>query len=166
MIAEIDTLCGRLWISGDEENIFEVSWDIIQGSPHGGELDWILCALDAYFSGKLTRFPGMLTFFGRQPVWTRAANISPPRRVSDNALLAVSRIPFGRVSAYGDIARDLGNPRLARAVGQACKNNPIPVIVPCHRVVARNSLGGFSSGLIRKEILLAHEGVPLAGIRA
>lgn len=86
-----------------------------------------------------------------------------PRRLTDSALLTVSKIPFSSVGHYGDIALGLGNPDLASAVVQACRDGPIPVIVPCHRIVSRRALGGFSSGLIRKEILLAIEGVPYPG---
>ncbi len=166
MIAKIDTPCGRLWISGNQDSVFEVSWDSIPGPPHTGELDWILGPLGDYFTGREARFPGTLSFEETRPVWVREKASHPLRRVSDRALLAVSHIPFGRVSTYGDIARSLGNPHLARAVGQACKRNPVPVIVPCHRVLAYNSLGGFSSGLFRKEILLRLEGIPVAGTQA
>lgn len=79
--------------------------------------------------------------------------------MSQKVLLAISRIPFGCVKTYGQIAAELGNPRMARAVGQVCRNNPIPLLVPCHRVIGRNSLVGFSSGLWRKKALLEHEGI-------
>ena len=68
------------------------------------------------------------------------------------------KIPFGETVSYQDLARRLGKPQAARAVGQACGRNPIPLIVPCHRVIAANSsLGGFSAGLDRKRWLLEHE---------
>ncbi len=70
------------------------------------------------------------------------------------------KIPPGETISYQELARRLGNPKAARAVGQACGANPIPLIVPCHRVIAANgSLGGFSSGLPRKRWLLEHEQV-------
>jgi methylated-DNA-[protein]-cysteine S-methyltransferase len=56
----------------------------------------------------------------------------------------VFTIPYGSTLTYGEVARAIGNPRAARAVGQANRNNPIPLVIPCHRVVGRNSLGGFS----------------------
>jgi len=72
------------------------------------------------------------------------------------------RIPAGRVTTYGDIAAQIGRPRGARAVGQACGSNPVVLFVPCHRVVAANGgLGGFGSGLSLKEALLRHEGVSI-----
>jgi methylated-DNA-[protein]-cysteine S-methyltransferase len=68
------------------------------------------------------------------------------------------KIPRGETVSYQELARRVGNPQAARAVGQACGKNPIPLIVPCHRVIASNgTLGGFSSGLPRKRWLLDHE---------
>lgn len=73
----------------------------------------------------------------------------------------VSRIPRGRVRTYGDIARAVGNPGAARAVGQLMARNPVCLAVPCHRVVGSGGrLGGFTGGLDRKRRLLALEGVP------
>ena len=72
------------------------------------------------------------------------------------------RIPCGETRSYGEIADDLGKRRAARAVGGACGANPIPVLIPCHRVLAANGgLGGFSGGLEWKRRLLALEGVLL-----
>ncbi len=72
------------------------------------------------------------------------------------------RIPRGGSRSYGEIAAELGKRRAARAVGGACGANPIPVLIPCHRVIAANgSLGGFSGGLEWKRRLLAIEGVLL-----
>ncbi len=70
-------------------------------------------------------------------------------------------IPFGRTRSYSDVARRLEQPGASRAVGAANGANPIPIIVPCHRVVARNGLGGFTGGLDLKQRLLALEGVYL-----
>jgi methylated-DNA-[protein]-cysteine S-methyltransferase len=68
------------------------------------------------------------------------------------------KVPPGETVSYQELARRLGKPKAARAVGQACGANPIPLIVPCHRVIAANgTLGGFSSGLERKRWLLRHE---------
>lgn len=69
-------------------------------------------------------------------------------------LYALTHIPYGKVASYGGIAQSIGNPHAARAVGNVCKRNPLPVIIPCHRVVAKNGIGGYSSGIHRKEILL------------
>jgi O-6-methylguanine DNA methyltransferase len=70
----------------------------------------------------------------------------------------LQRIPYACTSTYGDIARDIGNPKAVRAVGAAIGQNPHSIIVPCHRVVGANgSLTGFSGGLDRKQHLLHHE---------
>jgi O-6-methylguanine DNA methyltransferase len=75
---------------------------------------------------------------------------------------ALLRIPTGRTSTYAELAAAAGHPRAVRAAGSACGANPIPVLVPCHRVVASaGKLGGFSSGLDWKRRLLAREGVDL-----
>jgi methylated-DNA-[protein]-cysteine S-methyltransferase len=69
------------------------------------------------------------------------------------------RIPWGQTISYGELARRVGNPKASRAVGQANAVNPIPLITPCHRVIAGDgSLRGYSSGLDRKRWLLRHEG--------
>jgi methylated-DNA-[protein]-cysteine S-methyltransferase len=75
---------------------------------------------------------------------------------------------MGRLGTYGDIARQLGLPAAARAVGAAVGRNPISIIVPCHRVVGRDgSLTGYAGGLPRKRALLAHEAAPpFAGLAA
>lgn len=70
---------------------------------------------------------------------------------------AISTIPCGATRTYGDLAGQLGNRRLARAVGQACNKNPLPLVIPCHRVVAGTGLGGFAGGEQAKKILLACE---------
>ncbi len=75
-------------------------------------------------------------------------------------LLAIARIPFGETRTYGWVAREIGQPKAARAVGQALHTNPIPIILPCHRVIASDGrLGGYGGGLPLKQTLLALEGV-------
>jgi methylated-DNA-[protein]-cysteine S-methyltransferase len=77
---------------------------------------------------------------------------------------AMRKIPFGETISYGDQARKVGKPTAYRAVGSANGKNPIPIIVPCHRVLASDgSLGGYSLGLSMKRRLLALEGVSVAG---
>lgn len=72
----------------------------------------------------------------------------------------LSTIPFGQTLSYQQLAQLVGNPKGARAVGQACGRNPFPLIIPCHRILtSQNHLGGFSCGLPVKQRLLAHEGV-------
>jgi len=72
---------------------------------------------------------------------------------------ALRRVPYGRTVTYGELARRAGRPGAARAVGQAMARNPVPILVPCHRVVAAAGLGGFGGGAALKRRLLALEGV-------
>lgn len=73
-------------------------------------------------------------------------------------------IEYGRVASYGQVARDVGKPDMARAVGQAVGANPIPIVVPCHRVVASDGrLTGFGGGLPAKVALLKLEGIDVDG---
>jgi len=106
--------------------------------------------LDEYFAGKRRKFTVPLDLHGtpfQLEVWQ-----------------TLRRIPFGKAVSYGEEARMLGKPKAARAVGSANGRNPIPIIVPCHRVVAGDgSLGGYSAGLPMKRKLLALEGVSVAG---
>lgn len=74
------------------------------------------------------------------------------------------RVPYGRVITYGSLAEAVGRPELARAVGQAVGANPVPILIPCHRVVAAEGrLGGFSGGLAVKAALLRTENVDVEG---
>jgi len=73
-------------------------------------------------------------------------------------LAEVARIPYGRTRTYGEIARAVGNPGAVRAVGMANARNRLPIVIPCHRVVAENGLGGYAGGLAMKRRLLALEG--------
>ncbi len=99
--------------------------------------------LTAYFDGTLTRFD--LPFD-----WGIGLNAEVRR--------AMAAIPFGETRTYGDLAKTVGAP--TQAVGQACGANPIPILIPCHRVLGRNTLGGFSApgGAETKVALLRHEG--------
>jgi methylated-DNA-[protein]-cysteine S-methyltransferase len=74
-------------------------------------------------------------------------------------LRAVTQIPFGQVVSYGDIARRIGSGSASRAVGGALGRNPVPIIVPCHRVITwKGLLGGYAHGLFTKRALLQFEG--------
>jgi O-6-methylguanine DNA methyltransferase len=73
---------------------------------------------------------------------------------------ALRKISLGKTKSYGEIAQAIGKPKAVRAVGGACGANPVPVLIPCHRVLAANKkLGGFSGGLDWKRSLLAREGI-------
>ena len=81
------------------------------------------------------------------------------------AWAAMGRIPRGSVMGYAELARRAGSPRAVRAAGQACAGNPLPLFVPCHRIVAASGrLGGFTGGLAWKRFLLRREGAPGADV--
>ena len=78
-------------------------------------------------------------------------------------LLELKKIPFGTTTTYQELASLVGNPKAARAVGNACARNPMLLVIPCHRVLGSNGLGGFSAGGIEvKKLLLTFEKRPLA----
>lgn len=81
-----------------------------------------------------------------------------------NVYQVVASIPYGEVRTYSWVAEQLGKPKAARAVGQALKRNPYPLVIPCHRVIAANGLGGFGGGLKMKKKLLSHERYKFTGI--
>ena len=102
--------------------------------------------LDAYFAGT-------------RRVFDLPIDWSLVRGFALRVLHATAAVPFGRVTTYGSVARSAGSPRAARAAGNALGSNPIPIVVPCHRVLhADGGLGGYSGGLDRKQFLLALEG--------
>jgi len=78
---------------------------------------------------------------------------------------AIRQVPYGRTVTYGALARRAGRAGAARAVGQALARNPVPILVPCHRVVAADGLGGFGGGLALKRRLLAMEGAAVPASR-
>lgn len=99
-----------------------------------------------YFDGELGRFSIPLDLRGVTAFQSKV-------------LSTIAKIPAGAVRSYGQIAAAIGKPKAARAVGQALGSNPIPIVLPCHRVVASDgSLGGYTGGLDRKRRLLALEG--------
>ena len=101
-----------------------------------------------YFAGRRTEFT--------LPIDLSAVHGPFQRRV----LKRLSRLPFGRVISYGELATRAGSPRGARAVGAAMAANPMPVVIPCHRVIeSRGKLGGYTGGVSMKKKLLTHEGV-------
>jgi methylated-DNA-[protein]-cysteine S-methyltransferase len=109
-------------------------------------MDGVVKELQNFFEGKAVDFSGVPLDLQGTPfqikVWEE-----------------LRRIPRGETISYRELANRVGNPKAIRAVGQANSRNPVPIIVPCHRVTnADGSLGGYSSGPERKEWLLKHEG--------
>jgi methylated-DNA-[protein]-cysteine S-methyltransferase len=99
-------------------------------------------------------------FAGRRHAFSVPIDWRLVRGFAADVLRATARIPFGRVASYRDVAADAGSPNAYRAAGNALGSNPVPIVVPCHRVLhAGGGLGGYTGGLERKRYLLTLEGV-------
>lgn len=99
---------------------------------------------------------------GREVDFEVEVDISRLGAFTREVLYELRKIPRGEVKTYGWLARRVGKPGAARAVGQALKRNPIPIIIPCHRIIRDDgTMGGFSMGVNIKERLLALEGVKI-----
>jgi methylated-DNA-[protein]-cysteine S-methyltransferase len=150
---EFDSPAGRLLLAGDGDSLIQVCF---QSGPRPTQAanDWVADAkpfrlvirqLGEYFAGERRRFD--------LPLAPRGTEFQ--RRV----WRALREIPYGQTISYGELARRIGNPSAPRAVGLANGANPLPIIVPCHRVIgADGSLTGFGGGLPIKRKLLALEG--------
>ena len=111
------------------------------------ELDEVQRELDLYFTGKLDHFDLPLD-------WQLSGGFR------QRVLRAIDRIPYGQTRTYTEMALEAGNERAVRAAGTACGSNPIPLVVPCHRVLRTSgALGGYGGGLPMKQALLELEGV-------
>jgi methylated-DNA-[protein]-cysteine S-methyltransferase len=141
---------GLVRIAFEDENRDDVLGEVAEHlSPRILEaprrLDPVRRELDKYFAGRLRDFEVPID-------WSLTGVFA--RRV----LRRTARIPYGSVASYRDVAVGVGTPRGARAVGNALGSNPIPVVVPCHRVVRTGgAIGGYGGGLPRKRYLLALE---------
>lgn len=135
---------GPLVVTVRNGAVAQVTWGNTRWDDADPLLDRAQAQLEGYFAGARRDFDLPLEISGSA--------------FQRDVCAAISAIPFGETLTYGEIARRLGAP--PQAVGQACGHNPIPVIVPCHRVLAANGLGGFSArgGIETKVALLRHEG--------
>ncbi len=141
----LDTPLGPFWVEVADGAVVASGWGTGEDTtPADPVLRRALSELAAYFEGEAVSFS----------VPVRPGSTGLTARV----LAALRTIPRGETRTYGDLARDLGAP--PQAVGQACGANPVPVLIPCHRVVAADGLGGFSApgGVETKVWLLRHEG--------
>jgi methylated-DNA-[protein]-cysteine S-methyltransferase len=133
------------------KNIYEVKKSLSTLYPDGIESEQsfktIKFLLDRYLKGEKVDFDVEIDISGESPFTQRV-------------LRELLKIPYGKVRSYLWIGKRVGHKMAARAVGQAVKRNPIPIIIPCHRVIREDgSLGGFSLGIEIKKRLLAIEGV-------
>ena len=159
-----DTPVGRLLVATNERGLCRISFD---PEPER-ELDSLATAfgarvlrsakpndpvrreLDEYFEGARREFD-------------LAVDLTPLPAFQRSVLEELVLVPYGGVDTYGGLAQRIGKPRAARAVGGALNRNPIPIVVPCHRIVgASGSLVGYAGGLERKQALLGLEGALLA----
>jgi len=151
--AYLETPIGTLLIAGDASAVLQVTFSV-HGKPAKAEAGWVesqrgpvgeaIRQLREYFAGKRTGFDLPLAPRGtefQRSVWRQ-----------------LQEIPYGETISYGELARRVGNPKASRAVGSANGANPLPIVIPCHRVIAGNgTLGGFGGGLPMKQTLLALE---------
>ncbi len=155
----LDTPLGPLRLDGSAKGLsrLEFTGDVPPGAPSEvppGAPAWLaeaVSAIQKYFAGGLRELPPAPLDLTGTPfqlqVWQE-----------------LQKIPPGQTLSYQELARRLGRPRAARAVGQAVGANPVPLLIPCHRVIAAHGkLGGYSAGLPRKRWLLKHEGAEMAG---
>ncbi len=162
--ARIESPIGPLFVAASDRGVCEIGFGTQEteegfrrqlerrgffpaADRHG--VEGIIRQLSEYFRGERNRFEVPLDLSGVSP-FTHAV------------LAATSEVPFGHLATYRDIAHRIGRPEAMRAVGNALGRNPIPIVVPCHRVVRSDaSLGGYTGGIEIKQRLLAHEGVLL-----
>jgi methylated-DNA-[protein]-cysteine S-methyltransferase len=182
----LDELVAAALARADADGLVDVAWAVedtpigpltLAATPEGlvrigfGGEDDMLDDLAASVSPRVVHLPGRLDtprrqldeyFAGRR----RDFEVPLDRRLSHGyrrtVLEALSRVPYGQTVSYRDLAERTGNPRASRAVGSAMATNPIPIVVPCHRVLRTGgALGGYGGGLDVKVWLLRHEGALL-----
>jgi methylated-DNA-[protein]-cysteine S-methyltransferase len=142
MSAALQTPLGPISVREEAGVIASLDWRTTDRDATPLEQE-ALIQLAAYFERRLTAFDLPLAF---------------GTGFHEQVRRAMAAIPFGETRTYGDLARDLQAP--AQAIGQACGANPVPILIPCHRILGHNSLGGYSAkgGVETKVWLLKHEG--------
>jgi len=158
----LDTPVGSLLLAATEQGLVRVAYDV---EGH----DAVLASLASRVSPRVLAAPGRLDLVAREldeyfAGSRRAFDVPLDRRLSAGFRAEVLRhlpeIGYGRTESYAQVAAAAGNVRAVRAVGSACATNPLPVVVPCHRVVRSDgSIGGYAGGPAAKRALLTLEGV-------
>ncbi len=159
--AEHDSPLGRLLVAVTPRGLVRIAYE---GEPD----DAVLGELARELSPRLLRSPERTDearreldayFAGERRSFEVPVDWSLIRGFARKVLHATARVRFGEVTTYGSVAAEAGSPRGARAAGNALGSNPIPIVVPCHRVLhAGGGLGGYAGGLDRKRFLLELEG--------
>ena len=159
-----DTPIGEVWIAGSARGLVAVEWEANRSKL----LDYLTRRLKFSVEENprpLTEIAEELQEYlaGERRNFTIPIDWSFMRPFQHEALLATYAIPYGQTSTYGEIAESIGHPRAARAVGHAEATNPMPLVIPCHRVLgADGKLRGYGGGLEIKKWLLKMERVVLA----
>ena len=164
--ALVDTPVGRVVAAQTPRGLASLAYE-----DHEGGLDAVLEMLAARVSPRILEAPARLDdvrrqldeyFAGRRRDFTLAIDLSTVRGDFGRRILeACARIPFGATASYRDMAAAAGNASAVRAAGNALGHNPVPIVVPCHRVLrSGGSLGGYTGGLHRKQLLLGLERGP------
>jgi methylated-DNA-[protein]-cysteine S-methyltransferase len=164
--ALVDSPIGTLVAAATPRGLATLSFEDF----HGG-VDAVLDTLAAKLSPRMLEAPARLDdvrreldeyFDGRRHDFDLPIDWSLASQFGRRILQATAAIPFGEVSTYGKVAAQAGNPKASRAAGRALGANPIPIVVPCHRVIGTNGqLTGYTGGLHRKVALLQIEGIVL-----
>jgi methylated-DNA-[protein]-cysteine S-methyltransferase len=157
--ATVDSPLGPLVVAATPRGLARVSY---------GAHDEVLPELAAKLSPRILESPARLDaarreldeyFDGKRQSFDLPLDWSLTRGFAGDVLRQTARIPFGRTSTYAEVAGRAGSPRAVRAAGNALGSNPMPVVVPCHRVLRTGgALGGYTGGIERKQFLLALEG--------
>ncbi len=163
--ATLDTPVGTLLLAATEVGLVRVAFEVEAG-------DGVIDELERWAGARARRSPARLAAASREMHEYFAGarehfDIPLDRRLSRGfrrrALDRLLEIPYGSTASYGQVASAVGNPGAARAVGTACATNPLPVVVPCHRVVrADGSLGEYGGGVAAKRTLLDLEALRAA----
>lgn len=159
-LAKLNSIIGEVFVFGTSTGVSRVVFGIEEYNKYIWELGDIELSyneevrraaseLELYFSGSITRFSSPVDLSGAASFQLRVWR-------------ELLKIPYGEVLTYGELARKVERPRAARAVGGALRANPVPILVPCHRVVSSGGLGGYYYGPAIKEQLLRLEGVDLS----
>ena len=158
-----DSPVGRLLVAATDRGVCRIAFD--------PEPERELEALARTFGLRVLRTPKPVDplrrqldqyFAGHRRGFDLAYDLRATPAFQQLVLRELARVPYGEVDTYGGLAAKIGKPRAARAVGGALNRNPIPIVLPCHRVVgASGSLVGYAGGLDRKRALLDLEGAPL-----
>jgi len=156
----IPTRDGRFTARYSEKGLAELNFPVGRASSQAAKQNGVPAKIRRWHRVTETALKNVLA--GRKSKSLPPLDLSSGTMFQKSVWQALRKISTGKTKSYGEIAQAIGKPKAVRAVGGACGANPIPVLVPCHRVLAANKkLGGFSGGLDWKRNLLKREGVKM-----